>query len=139
MVLSVDGRRPPTPTTSRLPTAQLGDPLQARTQRSDPRGRRRRERHRLGDLPGRKPFLPDADDSFQSQAEQPTPQGGPDESSVAARDLAPAAAVGGPDESKIAATIAAHCDTGPQARAQAWQEKLDSMTPQQREQAFGGR
>ena len=26
-----------------------------------------------------------------------------------------------------------------QARAQAWQEKLDSMTPQQREQAFGGR
>ena len=32
--------------------------------------------------------------------------------------------------------VAEHSDTGPQARARAWQEKLDSMTPQQKEEAF---
>ena len=41
-----------------------------------------------------------------------------------------------PDESKIAAALAAHADTGPQARAQAWQDKLDSMTPQEQAKAF---
>jgi hypothetical protein len=44
--------------------------------------------------------------------------------------------VSAPDESKIAASLAKHADTGPQARAQAWQDKLDSMTPQQRAHAF---
>jgi len=61
-------------------------------------------------------------DSFQAQTEQPKPQ-----------------ALGGPDESRIAATLGAQSDTGAQARGQAWQEKLQSMTPQEREQAFGGR
>ena len=81
---------------------------------------------------------PTLTDSFQGQAEQPKPQGGVEESSVASAISQPQA-VGGPDESRIAATLAAHSNTGPQARAQAWQEKLHSMTPQEREQAFGGR
>ena len=77
-------------------------------------------------------------DSFQSQTEQPKPQGGVNESTVASAISKPQP-VSAPDESKIAATLSAHSDTGPQARAKAWQEKLNSMTPQEREQAFGGR
>jgi len=51
-----------------------------------------------------------------------TALGGPDESAVATA-ISPQTAVAAPDESKIAASLAKHADTGPQARAQAWQEQ----------------
>jgi hypothetical protein len=79
---------------------------------------------------------PTLNDPFQSRVEQPRPLGGPDESAVASA-ISPQTGVASPDESKIAAAIAEHGDTGPNARARAWQEKLDSMTPQQRAQVFG--
>jgi hypothetical protein len=60
-------------------------------------------------------------DSFQSQTEQPRPQGGSNESSVAAAISQPHA-VSAPDESKIAASLAKHADTGPQDRERASQE-----------------
>jgi hypothetical protein len=74
-------------------------------------------------------------DPFQSQVEQPRPLGGPDESAVASA-ISPQTGAASPDESKIAAAISEHSDTGPEARARAWQEKLDSMTPQQQDEAF---
>jgi hypothetical protein len=98
---------------------------------------------------------PTLNDPFQSRAEQPRTQSRPDESAVAAAIAAQPPIIGpdeskiaaaissqptsvsAPDESKIAAAIAEHSDTGPNARARAWQEKLDSMTPQQRAQVFG--
>ena len=67
--------------------------------------------------------------------EQPRPLGGPNESKVATA-ISPQTGTPAPDESKIAASIAKHTETGPQARAQAWQDKLDSMTPQQQADAF---
>ena len=78
---------------------------------------------------------PTLNDPFQSQVEQPRTQSRPDESAVATA-ISPQTSVSAPDESKIAAAIAEHADTGPQARARAWQEKLDSMTPQQQAEAF---
>jgi hypothetical protein len=98
---------------------------------------------------------PTLNDPFQSRTDQPRTQSRPDESAVAAAIASQppivgpdeskiAAAIGsqptpvsGPDESTIAAAIAEHSDTGPNARARAWQEKLDSMTPKQRAQVFG--
>ena len=100
VVLTVDDQTATTATSTHPSTAQLGDPLQART--------------------------------------QPTRQtGGLDESAVAAAIGSQPTSVSAPDESKIAAAIAEHGDTGPNARARAWQEKLESMTPQQRAQVFG--
>jgi hypothetical protein len=99
VVLTVDDQTATTATSTHLPTAQLNDPFQERTQPTRDTGK-------------------------------------PDESAVAAA-IASQPPVSAPDESKIAAAIAEHADTGPQARARAWQEKLDSMTPQQRAQVFG--
>ena len=62
---------------------------------------------------------PTLNDPFQSQVEQPKPS-----------------AISAPDEAKIAASLAKHNDVGPAARARAWQEQLDSMTPQQKAKAF---
>ena len=68
VVLTVDDQTATTATTTHVPTAQLGDPF-AGPHAADPRGRPAgRERHRGLDLPGRKPFLPDA--------ERPVPEPG---------------------------------------------------------------
>ena len=74
---------------------------------------------------------PHLSDPFAARTQPTQPQGGVDESSVAS-----AISQSG---SRSYPTLSAHSDTGPQARAKAWQEKLNSMTPQEREQAFGGR
>ena len=118
VVLSVDDQTATTATTIHVPTAQLGDPLQARTQ------------------PTRETGKPDESAVAAAIASQP-PVSGPDESKVAAAIGSQPTSVSAPDESKIAAAIAEHSDTGPNARARAWQEKLDSMTPQQQAQVFG--
>jgi hypothetical protein len=74
-------------------------------------------------------------DPFQART-QPTPTlGGPSESAVAAA-ISPPVSVSSPDESTIAAAIAPRDETGPQARFQALQNKLDSMTAQQQADAF---
>ncbi len=139
VILSVDGDGSSS-TTSFAPGGArgMGDPFAARTQQVRPQGGPDESSVASAISQSGSRSYPTLTDSFQSQTEQPKPQGGVEESSVASAISQPQA-VGGPDESKIAATLAAHSHTGPQARAQAWQQKLDSMTPQQREQAFGGR
>ena len=69
-----------------------------------------------------------------------SPLGRPDESAVAAA-ISPQTGVSAPDESKpdeskIAASLADSAETGPDTKWRAWQEKLDSMTPQQQAEAF---
>ena len=118
VILSVDDQTATTATTTNVPTAQLNDPLQDRTQPTREAGRPDESAIAASISQAGSRSYPTLTDPFQSQVEQPRP-------------------LGGPDESKIAAAIAEHSDTGPQARAHAWQEKLDSMTPQQRSQAFG--
>jgi hypothetical protein len=113
----------------------LNDPFQSRTEQ--PRTQSRPDESAIASSisrPGSRSY-PTLNDPFQSQVEQPRPLGGPDESAVATA-ISPQTSVSAPDESKIAAAIAEHADTGPQARARAWQEKLDSMTPQQQAEAF---
>jgi hypothetical protein len=118
VVLTVDDSETTTATSSvsrSYPT--LNDPFQSRT--DQPRAQSR----------------PDESAVAAAIASQP-PIIGPDESKIAAAISSQPTSVSAPDESKIAAAIAEHADTGPQARARAWQEKLDSMTPQQKDQAF---
>jgi hypothetical protein len=113
----------------------LNDPFQSRTEQ--PRTQSRPDESAIASSisqAGSRSY-PTLNDPFQSQVEQPRPLGGPDESAVATA-ISPQTAVAAPDESKIAAAIAEHADTGPQARARAWQDKLDSMTPQQQDEAF---
>ncbi len=137
----------------------LSDPFAARTQQSNPQGGVDESSVASAISQSGSRSYPTLADSFQGQAEQPKPQGGVSESSVASaisqsgsRSYPTLAdsfqgqaeqpkphTVTGPDESRIAATLGAQSDTGTQARGQAWQEKLQSMTPQEREQAFGGR
>ena len=100
----------------------LSDPFAARTQQSNPQGGVDESSVASAISQSGSRSYPTLADSFQGQAEQPKPH-----------------TVTGPDESRIAATLGAQSDTGTQARGQAWQEKLQSMTPQEREQAFGGR
>jgi len=78
---------------------------------------------------------PTLDDPFQARTQPVQPLGGPSESAVASA-ISPQPSVTGPDESTIAATLGQSADTGPQARFQALQDKLDSMTPQQKAAAF---
>ena len=132
VVLTVDDQKA---TTANAPTAQLGDPLQDRTQPTREAGRPDESAIAASISQAGSRSYPTLNDPFQSQVEQPRPLGGPNESAVAAA-ISPQTGVSAPDESKIAAAIAEHSDTGPQARARAWQEKLDSMTPQQRDEAF---
>ena len=121
VILSIDGDG-----TSTAPTfvgkAPHGDPFAARTQPTQPQGGVSESSVAAAISQSGSRSYPTLADSFQAQTEQPKPQ-----------------ALGGPDESRIAATLGAQSDTGAQARGQAWQEKLQSMTPQEREQAFGGR
>jgi hypothetical protein len=70
-----------------------------------------------------------------SQVEQPRPVGGPDESAVASA-ISPQPSVTGPSESSIAAAVGNQVETGSQARYQAYQDKLDSMSAQQKADAF---
>ena len=136
VVLSVDDQTATTATTAHPSTAQLGDPLQARTQPTRDTGKPDESAIAASISQAGSRSYPTLNDSFQSQVEQPRPQGGPDESAVATA-ISPKASVAAPDESKIAAAIAEHSDTGPQARARAYQEALRSMTPQQLEAAYG--
>ena len=138
VILSTDGDGTSSTTTFVGKAPHLSDPFAARTQQSTPQGGSNEATVASAISQAGSRSYPTLADSFQSQTEQPKPQGGVNESTVASAISQPHA-VSGPDESKIAATLSAHSDTGPQARAKAWQEKLDSMTPQQREQAFGGR
>ena len=78
---------------------------------------------------------PTLDDPFQARTQPVRPLGGPSESAVASA-ISPKPTVTGPDESTIAAAIGSRQETGPQARFQALQDKLDSMTPQQQAAAF---
>jgi len=113
----------------------LEDPFHTRTQPTRPQSRPDESAiaSSISQAGGR--TYPTLADPFQSQVEQPRPLGGPDESAVAA-SISPQTGTTRPDESKIAAALADSADTGPQARARAWQEKLDSMTPQQQADAF---
>jgi hypothetical protein len=138
VILSIDGDGTSTTTSAATGAARLGDPFAARTQPIRPQGGLDESSVASAISQSGSRSYPTLTDSFQSQTEQSKPQGGVDESSVASAISQPQA-VGGPDESKIAATLSAHSDTGPQARAKAWQEQLKSMTTQEREQAFGGR
>ena len=135
VVLTVDDQTATTATTTHVPTAQLGDPFEGRTQPTREAGRPDESAIAASISQAGSRSYPTLNDPFQSQVEQPRPQGGPDESAVASA-ISPQTGVAAPDESKIAAAIAEHSDTGPQARARAWQEKLDSMTPQQKQEAF---
>jgi hypothetical protein len=132
VVLSLDDESATKVTT---PTAQLGDPLQDRTQPAESsKPDESAVAAAISQSGGR--TYPTLNDSFQSQVEQPRPQGGPDESTVASAISPQTGAVSAPDEAKIAASLAEHSDVGPQARARAWQEKLDSMSSQQKDEAF---
>jgi hypothetical protein len=119
VVLSLDDETATTATTTHAPTAQLGDPLQERTQPTRESGKPDESAVAAAISQAGSRSYPTLNDSFQSQAEQPK-----------------SSAVSAPDEAKIAASLAEHSDVGPQARARAWQEKLDSMTPQERDEAF---
>jgi len=124
VVLTVDDQTATTATSTHPATVQLGDPFQGRTQPSVETGSASRS-------------YPTLQDPFQSQVEGSRPDSKPDESAVAAAiSQQPQTSTSTPDEAKIAAAIAEHSDTGPQARARAWQDKLDSMTPQQQAEAF---
>ena len=135
VVLTVDDQTATTATTTHVPTAQLNDPFQDRTQPTREAGKPDESAIAASISQAGSRSYPTLNDSFQSQVEQPRPLGGPDESAVASA-ISPQTGVSAPDESKIAAALAEHSDTGPQARARAWQEKLDSMTPQQKDEAF---
>ena len=135
VILTVDDQTATTATTTHVPTAQLNDPFQDRTQPTREAGRPDESAIAASISQAGSRSYPTLNDSFQSQVEQPRPLGGPDESAVASA-ISPQTGVSAPDESKIAAALAEHSDTGPQARARAWQEKLDSMTPQQKAEAF---
>ena len=135
VILTVDDEKATTATTTHVPTAQLNDPLQDRTQPTRDTGKPDESAIAASISQAGSRSYPTLNDPFQSQVEQPRPLGGPNESAVAAA-ISPQTGVSAPDESKIAAALAEHSDTGPQARARAWQEKLDSMTPQQQDEAF---
>jgi hypothetical protein len=137
-VIAIDGDGTTTSTSSvatgrSYPT--LDDPFQARAQPARPQSRPDESAIASSISQAGSRSYPTLNDPFQSQVEQPRPLGGPDESAVATA-ISPQTGVAAPDESKIAAAIAEHADTGPQARARAWQQKLDSMTPQQEAEAF---
>jgi hypothetical protein len=135
VILSSDGDGTTTSTATFVGKAPQGDPFAARTQQTQPQSGVDESAVASAISQAGSRSYPTLADSFQSQVEQPRPQGGSNESTVAAAISQPHA-VSAPDESKIAASLAKHAETGPQARAQAWQDKLDSMTPQQRAHAF---
>jgi hypothetical protein len=115
-------------------TPTLDDPFQTRTQ---PSAQSRPDESAVAaaiSQAGSRSY-PTLDDPFQSRVEQPRPVGGLEESAVAAA-ISPQTGVSAPDESKIAASLADPAEKGPEAVARAWQEKLDSMTPQQKADAF---
>jgi hypothetical protein len=120
VILSVDGDGTTSTTSVAGNATPLSDPFAARTQQADPQGGSNEASVAAAISQAGSRSYPTLADSFQSQTEQPRP-------------------VSTPDESKIAATLSQNANTGPEARARAWQEKLNSMTPQEREQAFGGR
>ena len=134
-VISIDGDG--TTSTSSVATGRsyptLNDPFHTRTQPTRPQTRP--EESAIAASIARSRSYPTLSDSFQSQVEQPRPLGGPDESAVAA-GISPQTGSTAPDESKIAAAISQGPGTGPQARARAWQDRLDSMTPHERAEAF---
>jgi hypothetical protein len=136
VVMSLDDQTATTATTTQTPTAQLGDPLQERTQPARESGRPDESAVAASISKAGGRSYPTLNDPFQSQVEQPRPQGGVEESTVASSISPQTGTVSAPDEARIAASLAKHSDVGPQARARAWQEKLDSMTPQQRDEAF---
>lgn len=113
----------------------LEDPFQTRTQPTRPQSRPDESAIASSISQSGSRSYPTLNDPFQSQVEQPRPLGGPEESAVATA-ISPQTGVAAPDESKIAASLARHADTGPQARARAWQGELDSMTPKQQADAF---
>ena len=78
---------------------------------------------------------PTLGDPFQARTQPTRSLGGPDESAVASA-ISPQPSVTGPDESAIAAAVGNQDETGSQARFQAYQDKLDSMSAQQRADAF---
>jgi hypothetical protein len=136
VVLSIDDQTATTATTVHVPTAQLGDPLQERTQPVRESGKPDESAIAASISQAGSRSYPTLNDSFQSQVEQPRPHGGPDESTVASAISPQTGTVSAPDEARIAASLAEHSEVGPAARARAWQEKLDSMTPQQKAEAF---
>jgi hypothetical protein len=78
---------------------------------------------------------PTLDDPFQARTQPVQPLGGPSESVVASA-ISPQPSVTGPDESAIAAAVGNQAETGSQARFQAYQDKLASMSAQQKADAF---
>ena len=125
VIQAVDEDKPVSTTATSVHPVQLSDPLEGRTQPLTSQFTR---------------SYPTLDDTFQSQAEMPRPQSKPDESKVAAAigsSSTSTGAISRPDEAKLAAALAEHSDVGPASRAQACQEALRNMTPEQIEQAFG--
>jgi hypothetical protein len=131
VILAIDGDGTTTGTATNTSTfvgkaPHLSDPFAARTQQPQPQSGVDESSVASAISQSGSRSYPTLADSFQTQVEQPRPQGGSNESTVAAAISKPHA-------------VSASDDTGSQARARAWQQKLDSMTPEQREQAFGGR
>ncbi len=137
VVLSLDDETATTATTVHAPTAQLGDPLQDRTQPARESVKPDESAVAAAISQSGSRSYPTLNDPFQSQVEQPRPQGGPDESTVAAAIGSRPGAVSAPDEAQIAASLAQHSEVGPAARAKAYQEALRTMTPEQLERAYG--
>jgi hypothetical protein len=113
----------------------LDDPFQARTQPAPPQSGPSESAIAASISQSGSRTYPTLNDPFQAQVEQPRPVGGPDESAVASA-ISPQPSVTGPDESAIAAAVGNQSETGPQARFQAYQDKLDSMSAQQKADAF---
>ena len=136
VILTVDDQTATTATTTHVPTAQLSDPFQGRTQPTRDTGRPDESAIASSISQAGSRSYPTLNDSFQSQVEQPRPQGGPDESAVATA-ISPQTGVAAPDESKIAAAIGSQPDTGPSAKDRAYEEAISAMTPKQLAAAFG--
>jgi hypothetical protein len=118
VMLAVDDQTATTATTIHPPTAGLGDPLQTRTQ------------------PTRQTGGVDESAVAAAIASKP-PVSGPDESKIAAAIGSQPTSVSAPDESKIAAAIGSHSETGPAARARAYEKAISEMTPKQLAAAYG--
>ena len=75
VVLTIDDQTATTATTTHVPTAQLGDPLQARTQPTREAGRPDESAIAASISQAGTRSYPTLNDPFQSQVEQPRPQG----------------------------------------------------------------
>ena len=144
VVLTVDDQTATTATTTHVPTAQLGDPFEGRTQPTREAGRPDESAIAASISQAGSRSYPTLNDPFQSQVEQPRPQGGPDESKVATA-ISPPTGTAAPDAptgrslSELPAypSPTTHGETGPQARDRAYGKAISELSPKEIAAAFG--